>query len=71
MKSAIITLYTIEMEWFIMSEKYTVNIEWTMTKTVEIEAENKEEAIKKAMTFDTSEGYYLEDSYQAFIDSER
>ena len=48
-------------------KKFTVDVEWVMTKTIEIEAENEKEAYQKAMTYDTSNGEYVEDSYEAYI----
>lgn len=48
-------------------KKYIVNVEWIMTKTIEVEANNKDEAYQKAMTYDTSNGEYIEDSYEAYV----
>lgn len=51
-------------------KKFTVDIEWTMTKTIEVEAKDEKEAYMKAMSYNTNNGYYVEDSYEAWIREE-
>lgn len=48
-------------------KKFTVTVEWTMAKNIEIEANSEDEAYQKAMNYDTTNGEYIEDSYEVYF----